>query len=346
MLIVCPTCATSYMIDPASVEPSGRAVRCARCKATWFATPAKPAGPPSVSSFVDSVIAEAEADAKSDNQASSPAFDQSMNASSGGSEAGLPRATSPFDAAPSSSFAENAPAVEPPGSGRDIDWDQAVTLPAQPEAEPLDITDSPPLVPPHDTSPGTSLDAPYGADGGNEFFSGPPLNDPEDGASFTARRERLKTKRKKDSRRSRWIAVVLVLFAANVAMIGGRSEIVRYLPQTASLFAAVGLPVNLRNLEFEGIAISKESQDGVSILIIEGNVVNTSGKAVDVPRIRFAARTPAGQEVYTWTMQPPRSVLGPGDSMPFTSRLAAPPANAADILVRFFTTQDASGGMK
>lgn len=344
MLIVCPTCATSYMIDPASVEPSGRAVRCARCKATWFATPSKPAGPPSVSSFVDSVIAEAEADAKSDNQASSPAFDQSVSASPGGPDAGLPRATSPFDAEPSSSFAPEAPPVEPAGSGPDVDWNQDA-MPAQ-EAEPINITDAPPLVPPHDVSQEPPHDSPYGADGGNDFFSGPPLNDPEDGASFTARRERLKTKRKKESRKSRWIAVALVLFAANIAMIGGRNEIVRYLPQTASLFAAIGLPVNLRNLEFEGLNISKETQDGVSILIIEGNVVNTSRKAVDVPRIRFAARTPAGQEVYTWTMQPPRSVLGPGDSMPFTSRLAAPPANAADILVRFFTTQDASGGMR
>ena len=37
MLIVCPSCATSYTIDPAAVGPAGRGVRCARCKTTWFA---------------------------------------------------------------------------------------------------------------------------------------------------------------------------------------------------------------------------------------------------------------------------------------------------------------------
>ena len=57
--------------------------------------------------------------------------------------------------------------------------------------------------------------------------------------------------------------VILVLFAFNVALIGARSEVVRYLPQTASLFAAVGLPVNLRNLKFENVRIVKETQDGV-----------------------------------------------------------------------------------
>ena len=58
MLIVCPSCATSYMIDQAAVGPGGRTVRCARCKATWFAGGAE--ADTDVTAFVDSVIAEAE----------------------------------------------------------------------------------------------------------------------------------------------------------------------------------------------------------------------------------------------------------------------------------------------
>lgn len=326
MLIVCPTCATSYMIDPATVGPSGRAVRCARCKATWFASPTRPADPPSVSAFVDSVIAEAEAEtAKSPPP---PTFEETVNAPPA-PPAGLPRAESPFTEPPPSEPAAPEPA---------FDYSPETPFPAQSTAaDTIDITDAPPLAPHHDE--------PYN-DGGNAFFSGPAPQDADDGASFIARRSRLKAKLKKDGRKSRWVIVVLVLLALNIALIAGRSEVVRYLPQTASLFAAIGLPVNLRNLEFEGITVSKETQDGVSILIIEGRIVNTSRKAVDVPRLRFAARTATGQEVYTWTMQPPRSLLGPGDSVPFTSRLAAPPANAADILVRFFTAQDAAGGTK
>lgn len=326
MLIVCPTCATSYMIDPATVGPSGRAVRCARCKATWFASPTRPADPPSVSAFVDSVIAEAEA--QETKTPPPPTFEETVNTPPA-SSAGLPRAESPFAVQPPSEPAAPEPA---------FDYSPDAPFSARPDAaDTIDVTDAPPLAPHHDEA--------YD-DGGNAFFSGPAPHDAEDGASFTARRARLKAKLKKDGRKSRWVIIVLVLFAFNIALIAGRSEVVRYLPQTASLFAAIGLPVNLRNLEFEGITISKETQDGVSILIIEGRIVNSSRKAVDVPRLRFAARTATGQEVYTWTMQPPRSLLGPGDSVPFTSRLAAPPANAADVLVRFFTAQDAAGGVK
>ena len=37
MLIVCPSCATSYMIDQTAVGLAGRTVRCTRCKASWLA---------------------------------------------------------------------------------------------------------------------------------------------------------------------------------------------------------------------------------------------------------------------------------------------------------------------
>src|SRR5262249_32094735 len=59
------------------------------------------------------------------------------------------------------------------------------------------------------------------------------------------RGRRLQGRRTRARRSSRWTALILVLFAFNVALIGARSEVVRYFPQTASLFSAMGLPVNL-----------------------------------------------------------------------------------------------------
>jgi hypothetical protein len=73
---------------------------------------------------------------------------------------------------------------------------------------------------------------------------------------------------------------------------------VRFFPQTASLFAAVGPPVNLRHLKFENMPISKETQEGLSALAIEGTIVSVSSKATEVRRLCFAARDAAGQEIY------------------------------------------------
>ena len=162
----------------------------------------------------------------------------------------------------------------------------------------------------------------------------------EAAASFDARRKRMQARRKQSRRSSRWTAIVLVLIAVNVTLIGARNEVVRYLPQTASLFAAIGLPVNLRNLKFENVKLSAETADGISLLIVQGTIVGETGKPVAVPRLRFALRNATGQEVYSWTMVPPRSILEPGERLQFRSQIPAPQVDATDVMVRFFTPQD------
>src|ERR1700682_1287457 len=37
MLITCHNCATSYQVDPSTLGPAGRSVRCVRCGHVWFA---------------------------------------------------------------------------------------------------------------------------------------------------------------------------------------------------------------------------------------------------------------------------------------------------------------------
>ncbi|MFZ5792573.1 MAG: MJ0042-type zinc finger domain-containing protein [Pseudomonadota bacterium] len=39
MIVTCPACATRYSMDPASLGPEGRRVRCAKCKHTWHQAP-------------------------------------------------------------------------------------------------------------------------------------------------------------------------------------------------------------------------------------------------------------------------------------------------------------------
>jgi predicted Zn finger-like uncharacterized protein len=43
MLIVCPSCASEYAIDPDRIGEAGRKVRCAVCRATWFVDKPDPA---------------------------------------------------------------------------------------------------------------------------------------------------------------------------------------------------------------------------------------------------------------------------------------------------------------
>jgi predicted Zn finger-like uncharacterized protein len=308
MLIVCPSCATSYQIDATSVGAQGRMVRCARCRATWFASAPRPED--TVDAFVDGIIAEAEAEQPPPKP---PAPRAPLRAMADDDDFGR----------------EAEPAPEP---FQHVDAAAQAVVAAAAEPPPV-LDDSPSLVPPIDHMP---IPEPAAR----------PEPDPAESESFIARRRKLQSKRQKSRRTSRWTAVVLVLLAFNVAVIGARNEVVRYLPQTASLFAAIGLPVNLRQLDFEDVRISREADKGVTVLLVDGKIVSKAKKPLEVPRLRFAARNASGQEVYTWTARPERSILPPGESMEFHTSLAKPPADATDVMVRFFTASDAMAGGK
>ena len=119
---------------------------------------------------------------------------------------------------------------------------------------------------------------------------------------------------------------IIALLMVDAILVGWRDGIVRMLPQTAPFYALLGMPVNLRGLTFDGVVTSTEQHDGVPILVVEGNIVNSTRKVVDVPRLKFIVRNAARQEIYPGLRFLSRPSLPPGDAEPFPasqSRLAA-----------------------
>ncbi len=319
MLIVCPSCATSYMIDQTAVGLAGRTVRCTRCKASWFA--GGPEAAPEMAAAADNMTVAAEAPSVPPAHTTAP----------------------PVAAATDNPGAENsesiaaaetqAPSIEPPQQPEPAPAEVQSPDPTEilaPETAPVLIPDAPPLAPPveHDAPPAAAESEP----------------ETEEAENFDLRRHWLQMRRKQPRGSPRWTAIILVLAVFDLALIGARTAVVRALPQTASLFAAIGLPVNLRHLQFEQVSISKQAQDGAPTLIVQGAIVSQAGKPVAVPRLRFAARNAAGQEVYTWTAPPPLSILEPGARTEFRSQVATPPVEAHDVMVRFLSAND--GGAK
>jgi predicted Zn finger-like uncharacterized protein len=276
MLIVCPTCATTYQIAPAALG-EGRTVRCAQCTNAWFATP-------------------------------EPEFEEAVAFSA--------------DTAAAGDFASAPP--------------QDVLPPAPPEPDnPFAVADAPPLVP-HD---------PPDADGAPKFDPGVP----DQGESVVAPRPRpaRADRQGRPSLLRRLVSLpvlIVVMLAILLGALNWRAAVVRHVPQTASLYAALGLPVNLRGLFFQDIKSRNEFEDGTNVLVIEGTIVNLTTRTLDVPRLRFALRSTSGHEVYAWTAQPAKSTLGSGNGLPFRARLASPPADGRDVIVRFLNRRDVAAG--
>jgi predicted Zn finger-like uncharacterized protein len=325
MLIVCPNCATSYDVDVATLRPDGRRVRCVRCRSIWQAEiPHKEkllAAAEALAPARDSLEAGAEAAAVA-GQASPPSgeADAGGTAASGSAEEGG-EPSGPEAAAQRAAEAPNADGPDT-AEGFAVEVESPPTAPTESEYD-IPSIDS-------DAEPSASQDE--------------ALEDVESAAARHFPRP---------SRRGRWHwplsrlqSAMLALIVIDAIVVGWRGDFVRALPQTASFYAWLGLPVNVRGLDFDGVTTSTEQHDGVPILVVSGKIFNVTGKTEAVPHLRFAVRNAAHQEIYSWSAAPPQSVVAAGHAVAFQTRLASPPPDSHDVLVRFVNRYDILTGMR
>jgi hypothetical protein len=102
--------------------------------------------------------------------------------------------------------------------------------------------------------------------------------------TVAAHRYRPAARRKRSWLLSRLQSAILALVILDGIVVGWRADFVRALPHTASFYAAIGMPVNLRGVAFDELTTNTEQDEGVPILVVEGNVTNNAGKMIDVPR--------------------------------------------------------------
>jgi hypothetical protein len=129
-----------------------------------------------------------------------------------------------------------------------------------------------------------------------------------------------------------------------LALVIWRVEVVRLLPQTAAFYKMIGLDVNLRGLLFKDVKIGSETVEGKPVLVIEGLIVGEARNPVELPRLRFSVRDAQGAEIYAWNAVLAQTVLKPGETAWFKSRLASPPREGRNIEVRFFGKRDIARG--
>jgi predicted Zn finger-like uncharacterized protein len=314
MLIACPTCAASYEVDASLIGAAGRSVRCVRCRAIWFAAP-----PEQVPPLASAAAASDEAVEAFKTELGGAAADQSDAAPPDDAEVAGAAVADIETAAAAASVA-----------------DDHVPLEADATAAPAAAEEQPP-------------DAPQPAPGGDRLAGRPARHRTrDDDAASSRQRPRPGARRAASAAKPHYaqVGVILGLVAVLGGLLGWRVEVVRHVPQLASLYAAIGLPVNLRKLAFTDVRLTREVHDGVPIFVVDGMIASAAAVALDVPRLRFSVRNAAGAEIYHWTALPSQPKIGPYEALPFRSKLASPPADGRDIVVRFFNRRDAVANLR
>lgn len=328
MKITCPDCDTSYDIKPELVGPEGRSVKCARCGNRWFISPRKD---------------EAPAPPRPAASAAGPAAAAKTAAKPVMAIEDEPEEEEDEDAA---AWAEDSSKEDAFSRSTDVE-----------EEEPQPVKGS------VDTQ-GKSNSG-INAERSSPDVASSPENDEtdeEENARRTidieslAKRKKIKVNKKKLQRDRDWSFLTRHITVSNMRRAGGllifltaaglsalifvnRQFVVKQAPDLASLFDMMGLPVNLRGLEFRDLRTFREVDEGTAILVVEGTIQSVSEEPAAVPAVRLSLRSEDQQEIYAWTLEPRAVALEPGANTRFRTRLADPPADAADIQVRFVDRQ-------
>lgn len=138
-----------------------------------------------------------------------------------------------------------------------------------------------------------------------------------------------------------WAVLIVLIATIGWASVQYRQTIAGLWPQSASLYAAVGLPVNVRGIQLTNIAYQQEYQDGQPVLSVTGKVVNISNRELPVPEIRVVLLDDAKHELYHWNFDAGIPTLKPGGESTFVTRLSSPPPEARNLNVRFAESGDA-----
>lgn len=138
--------------------------------------------------------------------------------------------------------------------------------------------------------------------------------------------------------------VTVMLMAAGIGTLATlgllRNEAVRLFPGVAPVFEAVGLGVNIGNLDIADVRSRLVREDGRETLEVTGTIANLARATQKLPVMRLSIRSNAGQEIYVWTAVADVHELAPGEKTVFRRRLASPPAESHSVMVRFVAKDD------
>ena len=133
-----------------------------------------------------------------------------------------------------------------------------------------------------------------------------------------------------------WVALLASLGGLASFVYAGAEVVVRMLPGAAPLYAALGMPVNARGLEFQEIAYEwKLDPRGKPVIGISGKVTNVSKEPRQVSSVVFAFIDQDGLELFDWATSIRAKALQPGSSLPFASVVPVPADAVRKVEVRF-----------
>jgi hypothetical protein len=135
---------------------------------------------------------------------------------------------------------------------------------------------------------------------------------------------------------SLFVLVLLVTGIAGAAFFLDQ-KIMTWMPATQRLYAMVGLHPNVlgQGLQIVEPKPKKEVDGNDEILIVEGEIRNTTEMPIDIPLMRGALLDNQGKELHIWTFTAAKSKIAPGENAQYRTEFRNPPVAAESLDITF-----------
>ncbi len=137
------------------------------------------------------------------------------------------------------------------------------------------------------------------------------------------------------SRKFGFVAASIMGLSIMTGAVVARDVVVVAAPQTLAFYEAVGLAPQASGLSIANITTTRTRKDGISQLIVRGEIANAANSAVPVPALKLTMRGQADQKVYAWTAKAAANSLGAGEKSTFVAVARDYPDSAVDVEVTF-----------
>ena len=165
-------------------------------------------------------------------------------------------------------------------------------------------------------------------------------------AAKSAQEEFAIQRRQKWKRLSGWASLGLFALAPFISAALLPETVVMAAPSTVRLYEKLGYNVNIYGLDIRHVEQQNTIVDGAHVLMIKGEISNSTDSVRKIPSLRFALHAENSNELYVWTLDTASRPLRPGETTSFTTRVASPPELAKNLKIRFAHLDEISSNAK
>ena len=130
-----------------------------------------------------------------------------------------------------------------------------------------------------------------------------------------------------------WAALTVFMAGLITGVASFSQEIVTFWPQTATLYRAFGKEVNTMGIDILNHSSHYEIQDGTTVLVIEGEVVNTSDEPKLLPLFQVSLHDGGQRPILEWVFETDVRELAPNETVSFITHTDNPPERARNIWI-------------